>query len=283
MQRRTLVLGGACGLALAAMPALAAEAVDPFEWIVALNNSILDEIRADPKLHSGDQTALQALVDRRVMAAADFAMMTRMTIGPKWRKATKEERQRLMDGFEKLLIRVYSGALKTVTDHKCELRPTRNRTIKDEMVIRTILKSTGNPDIGIDFRIYRDKAGEWKIVDVNVEGIWMVENYRSQFASTLNTEGIPGLMKFGTESITFREAKKAKDDIANAVRNCDFVLDFEGVHRIDSTVLALSLHMLREAKKAGSTLRILSAPRGFADLVKLYGLETLLMPALEEV
>ena len=53
MQRRTLVLGGACGLALAAMPALAAEAVDPFEWIVALNNSILDEIRADPKLHSG--------------------------------------------------------------------------------------------------------------------------------------------------------------------------------------------------------------------------------------
>ena len=152
MQRRTLVLGGACGLALAAMPALAAEAVDPFEWIVALNNSILDEIRADPKLHSGDQTALQALVDRRVMAAADFAMMTRMTIGPKWRKATKEERQRLMDGFEKLLIRVYSGALKTVTDHKCELRPTRNRTIKDEMVIRTILKSTGNPDIGIDFR-----------------------------------------------------------------------------------------------------------------------------------
>ena len=86
-------------------------------------------------------------------------------------------------------------------------------------------------------------------------------------------------MKFGTESITFREAKKAKDDIAIAVRNGDF----EGVHRIDSTVLALSLHMLREAKKAGSTLRILSAPRGFADLVKLYGLETLLMPALEEV
>ena len=182
MQRRTVVWGAACSLALAAMPVFAAEAVDPFEWIVSLNNSILDEIRADPKLHAGDQAALQALVDRRV-------------IGPKWRKATKEERQRLMDGFEKLLIRVYSGALKTVTDHKCELRPTRNRTVKDEMVIRTLLKSTGNPDIGLDFRIYRNKAGDWKIVDVNVEGIWMVENYRSQFASTLNAEGVPGLIK----------------------------------------------------------------------------------------
>lgn len=89
-------------------------------------------------------------------------------------------------------------------------------------------------------------------------------------------------MKFGSESITFREAKKAKDDIAIAVRNGDFVLDFDGVQRIDSTVLALALHTLRKAKKAGQMLRIVSAPKGFSDLVKLYGLETLLLPALEE-
>lgn len=195
MQRRSLVFGGICGFAVVAMPAFASETVDPFEWIVALNNSILEEIRANPKLQAGDPAALQELVDRRVMSSADFAMMTRMTIGPKWRKATKEERQRLMAGFEKLLIRVYSGALKTITDHRCELRPTRNRTVKDEMVIRTLLKSSNNPEIGIDFRIYRNKSGEWKIVDVNVEGIWMVENYRSQFASTLNAEGVPGLIK----------------------------------------------------------------------------------------
>lgn len=92
-------------------------------------------------------------------------------------------------------------------------------------------------------------------------------------------------MKFARESITFREAKQAKDDIEIAVRNGDFVLDFEGVSRIDSTVIALSLYTLREAKRTGRTLRtlrILAAPKGFADLVKLYGLETLLMPALEK-
>ncbi len=195
MDRRTFIVGGVCGLTFMTMPTFASEAVDPFEWIVTLNNSILDEIRANPKLQAGDQAALQELVDSRVMSSADFAMMTRMTIGPKWRKATKEERQRLMAGFEKLLIRVYSGALKTITDHKCELRPTRNRAVKDEMVIRTLLKSSSSPEIGIDFRIYRNKLGEWKIVDVNVEGIWMVENYRSQFAPTLNAEGVPGLIK----------------------------------------------------------------------------------------
>lgn len=195
MQRRELILAAAGFLGLTALPAGAAETNDPFEWIVAVSNGILNEIKQNPKLHAGDQEALQSLVDNRVMKSVDFAMMTRMTVGPKWRQASKEERQRLMEGFEQLLIRIYAGALKNVKDHTCELRPTRNRTVRDEMVIRTLLKAQGQPDIGLDYRIYRNKSGEWKIVDVNVEGVWMVENYRSQFASTLNQGGIPGLIK----------------------------------------------------------------------------------------
>ena len=81
-----------------------------------------------------------------------------------------------------------------MTDERCELRPTRRQPAADEMVIRTLLKSSGKNDIGIDYRIYRNKAGAWKVVDVNVEGIWMVENYRSQFASVLSQDGIDGLI-----------------------------------------------------------------------------------------
>ena len=80
-------------------------------------------------------------------------------------------------------------------DQRCELRPTRVKTVKDEMVIRTLLKASGQKDLGLDYRIYRAKDGAWKIVDVNVEGIWLVENSRSQFASVLSSEGDPGLIK----------------------------------------------------------------------------------------
>ena len=62
------------------------------------------------------------------------------------------------------------------------------------MIVRTLLKSAGHNDIGLDYRIYRDKTGTWRIVDVNVEGIWMVENYRSQFAPILSQEGVAGLI-----------------------------------------------------------------------------------------
>ena len=195
MQRRELLAASLLAAAFGAAPAAAADADDPWGWVVRISNDILDAIRADEKLHSGDADALRALVDRQVMPSVDFTMMTRMTVGPKWRQATKEDRARLMTGFERLLIRVYAGALANIKDHRCELRPTRSRKLADELVVRTLLKSTGQPDIGLDYRIYRNKAGEWKIVDVNVEGIWMVENYRSQFASTLNQDGIPGLIR----------------------------------------------------------------------------------------
>ena len=195
MQRRELLAASLLAALFGAAPAAAADADDPWGWVVRISNEILDAIRADEKLHSGDADALRALVDRQVMPSVDFTMMTRMTVGPKWRQATKEDRARLMTGFERLLIRVYAGALANIKDHRCELRPTRSRKLADELVVRTLLKSTGQPDIGLDYRIYRNKAGEWKIVDVNVEGIWMVENYRSQFASTLNQDGIPGLIR----------------------------------------------------------------------------------------
>lgn len=196
LSRRTLLLSG---LAFAALVPNLTQAApdasgDPFAYVVDLSNRVLDEIRNNPDLHKADPEQVRKLVDELLMPAADFAMMTRMTVGPRWRQADAGQREELMAGFKNLLVRVYSGALTTVTDHRCELRPTRNKTVRDEMIVRTLLKSTGQNDIGLDYRIYRNKAGEWKIVDVNVEGIWMVENYRSQFAPILSQDGVPGLI-----------------------------------------------------------------------------------------
>lgn len=169
---------------------------DPFKFILDLNNAVLDRIRSDKSLKSGDIEAVRKLVDGLIMPAVDFTMMTRMTVGPKWRSATDEQKKNLEEGFELLLMRVYSGALANVTDQTVELRPTRSKAIRDEMVIRTLMKSASTPQpTGLDYRIYRTKAGSWKIVDVNIEGIWMVENYRSQFASILNQEGVDGLIR----------------------------------------------------------------------------------------
>ena len=150
-------------------------------------------------MKSGNVDSLRKLVDEIVLPATDFTMMTRMTVGPKWRTATAEQRKALESGFETLLLRVYAGGLTAVKDQKCELRPTRVKKAQPEMVIRTLLKSSGAEPIALDYRIYRAKDDTWKIVDVNIEGIWMVENYRSQFASVLSQDGVEGLIKLFNE------------------------------------------------------------------------------------
>lgn len=194
--RRDLMKAAAAATLMTSLPPWAlAKDVDPFQWVLQMSNQVLDRIKKDPALKSGDLKAINQLVDGVILPNVDFTMMTRMTVGPKWRQATPEQRQALQDGFRELLIRVYSGALSKVADHKAELLPTRNTAVQDEMVIRTQLKSSSQQPIGMDYRIYRAKSGGWKIVDVNVEGVWMVENYRSQFSSVLNQDGIDGLIR----------------------------------------------------------------------------------------
>lgn len=203
MQRRQLLKFTALGLSsLTIGPTMAWAATvdskgDPFEFILNLSNNVLDAIRSNSSLKAGDVNAIRQLVDSIIMPNVDFTTMTRMTIGPKWRTATAEQRQQLQDGFQNLLMRVYAGALSQVKDEKAVLRPTRDKTIRSQMIIRTLLQrpSAGGNPIGIDYRIYKDKTGAWRIVDVNIEGIWLVENYQSQFAPVLNQSGVEGLIK----------------------------------------------------------------------------------------
>lgn len=199
MQRRQCLIGlGALALGLSpvAVFAAAANTGDPYEWVVDLSNRVLDKIKGDAALRDGNVARIQELVDGTIKPNVDFRMVTRMTIGPRWRQATPEQREELQKLFEQLLIRVYSGGLKQITDNVCELRPSRNRLVSDDMVVRTLLKSPSQPKpIAMDYRIYKNKEGQWKIIDMNVEGIWMVENYHAQFASVLNEGGVEGLIK----------------------------------------------------------------------------------------
>ena len=137
MQRRTLLRASAL---LAAMPlslstargAFAAglpfdDKGDPFAFVVDLSNAVLDRIRSSPELQAGDIASIRRLVDDLIMPATDFTMMTRMTVGPKWRQATKEQRQALQDGFENLLMRVYAGACRSSRTSAARRAPRARR------------------------------------------------------------------------------------------------------------------------------------------------------------
>src|SRR5262249_14320116 len=96
-----------------------------------------------------------------------------------------------------LLIRTYSGAMSQVRDQQIKMLPFRPSS-QDDVIVRTQIVGGGRDPIQLDYRLEKTDAG-WKIYDVNVLGVWLVENYKNSFASEINQGGIDGLIKSLTE------------------------------------------------------------------------------------
>jgi len=167
----------------------------PDALIKRLSTEVLDAIRADKTLQSGDLTKIIVLVDGKIMPNVNFQRMTASATGPGWRKATPEQQRRLQEEFKTLLVRTYSGALAQVSDQTIVLRPLRGSPDDQELVVRTEVKGRGDP-VQLDYRLEKTpgQGAGWKIYDLNVMGVWLVDTYRSQFAQEINTKGIDGLI-----------------------------------------------------------------------------------------
>lgn len=195
-----LVLAAAAhaqGTTASSMAPSAAQAPDAL--IRTLSNDVLDTIKKDKSLQSGDFARLNALIDEKILPYVNFEKMTQLAVGRGWRQATPEQRQALTREFRTLLVRTYSGAVSVARDAQVQIRPVRSGANDTDVTVRTlvVVSSRGEP-IQIDYRLEKTDAG-WKIYDVNVLGVWLVENYKSSFASEINAGGIDGLIKSLTE------------------------------------------------------------------------------------
>ncbi|MBC7435980.1 MAG: ABC transporter substrate-binding protein [Bdellovibrionales bacterium] len=199
MNRR--YLGRLLGFVLVAFAAAAtplARAADeaPDALIKRLSSDVLDNIKADKSVQSGDVSKIVALVDTKIMPNVNFQRMTASAVGPAWRQATPEQKKTLQEEFKTLLVRTYSGALAQVTsDQAITVKPMRSAPEDVDVVVRTEVKGRGDP-IQLDYRLEKTpgQAGGWKIYNLNVLGVWLVDTYRSQFAQEINAKGLDGLI-----------------------------------------------------------------------------------------
>ena len=96
--------------------------------------------------------------------------------------------------FRQILINVYAGALSMAKDQTVKLLP-HGQNDGTEAIVRTAMMTPGKPDIQMVYRLRNIKEKGWRVIDVNVEGVWLVSNYRNQFGSIAASEGIEGLIK----------------------------------------------------------------------------------------
>jgi phospholipid transport system substrate-binding protein len=182
----------ALSMTLALAGAHAQPATAPDALIKQLSNEVIDAVKSDKAIQAGDVSKIITLVDTKVMPNVNFQRMTASAVGRYWRTATPEQQKRLQDEFKILIVRTYAGALTQVKDQTVQLKPMRAGADDSEVVVRTEVKGRGDP-IQLDYRLEKDGSG-WKIFDVNVLGVWLVDQYKSSFAQEIRSDGIDGLI-----------------------------------------------------------------------------------------
>ena len=182
-------------LALASSALLAAPAfadADAEALVKKISTDVIDTAKADKSVQAGDVQRVITLVDTKVMPSVNFEVMTRSAVGPTWRTATPEQRSKVQAEFKTLLVRVYAGALAQIKDQTVEVTKTQAVPSSTQVVVQTEVRGKGEP-VKLDYRMDKGEGG-WKIIDVNVGGIWLVTSYRSQFAQEIGAGGMDGLI-----------------------------------------------------------------------------------------
>jgi phospholipid transport system substrate-binding protein len=193
-----------CGLLMATAPALHAQSMEvsapaeaatmsPDDLVQKVSNDVLNAVKADKTLQAGDIKKLHALIETKVLPYVNFQRMTSGAVGRYWRQATPEQQTRLETEFRTMLLRTYTGALSQVRDQTVSIKPSRVVQTGDEVIVRSEIRGKGDP-IQLDYRLEKSSSVGWKIYDMNVLGVWLVENYRNSFAQEINASGIDGLI-----------------------------------------------------------------------------------------
>ncbi len=189
-------------LVVSMAPARAADTSSP----EALVKNTVEEVLGAIK-QTQDRAALRKVAEQKVLPYFDFAQMTRLAMGPAWRKATPEQQQTLVDNFRELLVNTYTNALIQAgsgSGRTLDVKPGPPAK-GSSAAVRTEITEAGKQPLHIDYRL-TNESGSWKVYDVIVEGVSLVTNYRSEFSDQVAKTGIDGLIK----SLKDRNASLAK-------------------------------------------------------------------------
>ncbi len=164
----------------------------PDSLIRRLSIETIQSVKSDSSIASGNINKIIALVDTKIMPNVNFQRMTASAVGHHWSDTAAEQKKVLQEQFKILLVRTYAGALSQLKDDQIKIKPLRARAEDKEVIVRTEVKGFGEA-LQLDYRLEK-MSDQWRIYDINVMGIWLVETYKNQFSVTIKNGGIDGLV-----------------------------------------------------------------------------------------
>lgn len=184
----------ALGLGLAAVFAAQAQTTEPEMLVKQTTEQVLSALEQNKARIEQDPQAVLGLVKEIVLPHFDFELMSRLVLARNWRDATPDQQKRFVEEFRQLLIRTYGTSLSQYSGQKVEFLPSQSDPDPKRATVRTQIRQVEGRPIPITYQLRRTGGG-WKVFDVVIEGVSLVQNYRSSFASDIQQHGLDRLIE----------------------------------------------------------------------------------------
>lgn len=190
-----IVTAAAVAVSTSVLVAPARAAIEaPDALVKRVSTDVIDSVKADKDIQAGNTKKIMDLVNAKILPYVDSDKMTALAAGRFWRRATPEQQKQLAEEFRTLLVYTYAGALSQIKNETIEFKPFRADPSDPEVEVKSQVNLTRGEPITLNYRLSKGPQG-WKIFDLNVMGAWLVETYKSTFASEISKGGIDGLIK----------------------------------------------------------------------------------------
>lgn len=179
-------------LLLVVLPAQAA--TGPEKLIKDTSDKVIAEIKENADRYQSDPQSIYQLVDEVVLPHFDFTAMTDLALGRYKDDVAADQKPTIVKAFRQLLVRTYSSALLEYTDQMLIYLPMEGSEDSGQVVVRTEIEQQGGFPIPINYSLRLGDNG-WKVIDISVDEVSLVTNYRSSFARAIKKDGVGGLIK----------------------------------------------------------------------------------------
>jgi len=181
-------------ISISAVQANENEMSEPQRIVKEASDEMLQALRDNKTELEENPSAIYALVQDIIMPNFDFGKMSKLALGKNWRKASKAQQARFTEEFRLLLVRTYSTAMLEYADEEIRMLPFHSDLSKKKVKVGMEIIQPGGPSIPMTLSMYLNKADEWKVYDVKIDGISLVTNYRSNFATEIRNDGMDKLI-----------------------------------------------------------------------------------------
>lgn len=179
----------------------------PDEVVRVTSDKVQHTLLANREMLKKNPDAIIALVEDMVVPKFDFVRASAWVLAKHWRRATPVQRGRFVKEFQDLLLNTYASALLEYADYKITFLPLRMKEGDRIVMVRTKVLQPGADTINLDYRLYNGKDG-WKVLDILVDNVSLIANYRSSFGDEVEQNGIDALLDRLAKSNSEKRAKK---------------------------------------------------------------------------